>query len=99
VTLSRAIAQADSRRLRAHVRSCGICGRQSGTEAGFLRVLRFPLPILIPPTAPHSSGAGTIGQLVADVPSGLSLIPRQEIKKKGGGSTFITAALYHHSSL
>jgi hypothetical protein len=40
-----------------------------------LRVLRFPLPILIPPTAPHSSssGAGTIGQLVADVPSGLSL--------------------------
>jgi hypothetical protein len=26
-----------------------------GTEAGFLRVLRFPLPILIPPTAPYSS--------------------------------------------
>jgi hypothetical protein len=32
--------------------SCGICGGQSGTGAGFLRVLRFPLPILIPPTAP-----------------------------------------------
>jgi hypothetical protein len=28
-----------------------------------------------------SFGAGTIGQLVADVPSGLSLIPPQEIKK------------------
>jgi hypothetical protein len=29
-----------------------------------------------------SSGAGTIGQSVADVPSGLSLTPRQETKKK-----------------
>jgi hypothetical protein len=47
------------------VRSCGTCGGQSGIRAGFLRVLRFLLPILILPTAPHSSsssGAGTIGQ-------------------------------------
>jgi hypothetical protein len=29
-----------------------------------------------------SSGAGTLGQLVADVPSGLSLTPPQETKKK-----------------
>jgi hypothetical protein len=29
-----------------------------------------------------SSGAGTIGQQVADVPSGLSLTPRRETKKK-----------------
>jgi hypothetical protein len=29
-----------------------------------------------------STGAGTIGQLVADVPSGLSLTPPQETKKK-----------------
>jgi hypothetical protein len=48
---------------------------------------------------PHThhllSGAGTIGQLVADVPSGLSLTPPQETKKKklvswwigGGGPT------------
>jgi hypothetical protein len=57
------------------VRSCGICGGQSDTGAGFIRVLRFPLPILIPQTTPYSSssGAGTVGQLVADVPSGLSL--------------------------
>jgi hypothetical protein len=42
-------------RVRSQVRSCGICGGQSGTGASFLRVLWFPLPILILPTAPHSS--------------------------------------------
>jgi hypothetical protein len=68
--VGRAVAQAVSHRVptaaalvRTQVRSCGTCGGQGGTEAGFLRVLRFPLPILIPPTAPHSSGAGTMGQL------------------------------------
>jgi hypothetical protein len=56
-----AIAQAVSRRLptaaatvRSRVRSCGIYGERSGTGAGYLRVLRFPLPILIPPNAPYS---------------------------------------------
>jgi hypothetical protein len=37
-------------RLRA---ACGVCGGQSGTEAGFPRILRFPLPI-IPPISPSS---------------------------------------------
>jgi hypothetical protein len=37
--------------------SGGICGGQSGTGAGFLGVLRFPLPILIPQTTPHSSSS------------------------------------------
>jgi hypothetical protein len=57
-TFGRVIALAVSRRLstaaarvRARVRSCGICGGPIGTGAGFLRVLRFPLPILIPPIA------------------------------------------------
>jgi hypothetical protein len=46
------IAQAVSRwlptaaaRVRARVWSSGICGVQCGAEAGFLQVLRFPLPI------------------------------------------------------
>jgi hypothetical protein len=71
--------------IRAHVTSCGICGGQIGSGGGFFRLLRFPLPIFIPPTALHSSsisGANTIGQLVADVPSGLRLIPPQETKTK-----------------
>jgi hypothetical protein len=59
--LGRAIAQAVSRSLpttvawvRARVWSCGICGGQSVAGAGFLRVLRFPLPIFIPPIIPQS---------------------------------------------
>jgi hypothetical protein len=41
-------------RLQFQVRSCGIRGGQSGIGASFLRVLRFPLPILNPTTGPHS---------------------------------------------
>jgi hypothetical protein len=55
----RAVAQAVSRWLptaAAWVRArsaCGVCGGQSGTGAGFLRVLRFPVPI-IPSICPSS---------------------------------------------
>jgi hypothetical protein len=58
----RAIAQVVSRRfptaaarVRAQVRVRGICGGQSVTGARFVRVFWFFLPILIPPTVPHSS--------------------------------------------
>jgi hypothetical protein len=57
----RAIAQAVSRwlqtaaaRVQTRVWSSGICGGQSGAGAGFLLVLRFPLPIFIPPNSPSS---------------------------------------------
>jgi hypothetical protein len=57
----RAIAQEVSRwlptasaRVRARVLLSGICGGQSGAGAGFLRVLRFPLTIFIPPNSPSS---------------------------------------------
>jgi hypothetical protein len=50
---NRSLAQVVSRRLpitaarlRAQIMSCGICDGMSGTEAGFLRVLRFPLPLI-----------------------------------------------------
>jgi hypothetical protein len=57
--MGRAVAQAVSRwlptaaallRVRA---ACGVCGGHSGSGAGFLRVLRIPLPI-IPPMSPSS---------------------------------------------
>jgi hypothetical protein len=54
----RAAAQAVSRRLptmAARVRSCEICGGQSGTGVGFLRAFPSPLPIPILPIAPQSS--------------------------------------------
>jgi hypothetical protein len=63
--------------VQAQVKSCLICGGQSGIGAGFLQVLRpstdcstFIIIIIIQ--------AGTIGQLVANVPSELSLTPPQE---------------------
>jgi hypothetical protein len=59
--VGRAIAQAVSHWLptaaawvQSRVWSSEICGGQSGAGAGFLRVLRFPLPIFILPIAPQS---------------------------------------------
>jgi hypothetical protein len=90
--LGRVVAQAVSHWLptaadlvRALVRSSGICGGQSSIGTGFLRVLRFPLPV-IPTSAPHSSISIIRGWYnrpsSGDVPSGLSLIPSQVKKRK-----------------
>jgi hypothetical protein len=87
-----AIAQALSRwlptaadRVRTRVSSCGIWGGQSGAGAGFLRVLRFPLPIFISPISPQSPSSIIWGlynsPVVAAVPSGLSH-PTNNNKKK-----------------
>jgi hypothetical protein len=92
MNLGCAIAQTVSRWLpteaalfRARVQSCGICGGQSGAGAGFLRILRFPLPICIPPIAPQSPSSIIWGwynrPVVAAVPSGLSLTPLRIIKQ------------------
>jgi hypothetical protein len=63
----------------SRVWSCGICGGQSGAEAGFLRVLQFPLPIFIPPVAPQSLSSiiwrWYNRPVVTAVPSGLGLTP------------------------
>jgi hypothetical protein len=48
----------------------GICGGKSGAGAGFLRVLRFPLPIFIPPNSLSSESPGA---KVVDVPNGPSM--------------------------
>jgi hypothetical protein len=70
-SLGRAIPLAVSRwlptataRVRAWVWPSGICGGQSGAGAGFVRALRFPLTVFMPPNSPSSQspGAGTIGR-------------------------------------
>jgi hypothetical protein len=43
-----------------------------------------------------SSGAGKIGQTVADVPNGLSLTPPQEIKKLKGKLPFFPPSIYYN---
>jgi hypothetical protein len=87
----RATAQAVSRRhprrtvrVRDRVWSSGIYGGEIGAGAGFLRVLRFPLPTFIPPIAPQSPSSIIRGwynrPVVAAVPSGLSLTQVRIIK-------------------
>jgi hypothetical protein len=78
--MGRAIAQVVSRwlptaaaRVQARVWSYGIYGGQNGAGADFLRVLRFPVPIFIPPIAPKSPPSIIWGwynrPVVAAVPS------------------------------
>jgi hypothetical protein len=65
------------------VTACGTCGGSSGTGAGFLQVLGFPLP-MIPPTALHTSSSITRGWYSgpnsADAPSELNFTQPQEAK-------------------
>jgi hypothetical protein len=61
--------------VRARIRLCGVCGEQSYTGECLLRVLRFSYQFSIHQILHTHSAAGTMGQLVTDVPSGLSLTP------------------------
>jgi hypothetical protein len=54
-------------RVRSQVRLCGICGGLNGIVVGFLRVLRFPLPVLILPNFPHSSSSTIRGWYISAV--------------------------------
>jgi hypothetical protein len=67
-------------------RSCEICGEHSDDGSGFLRVLRFPLSIFIPPIGPQSPSYIIWGwysrPVVAEVPSGLSLTSLKIIIKQ-----------------
>jgi hypothetical protein len=83
----RAIAQAVSRwlptaaaRVRSRVWSSGICGGQSGGGAVFSEYFAFPCQSLFHKIL-HHLGQATIGQSVADVPSGSSWTP-PPIKRK-----------------
>jgi hypothetical protein len=83
--VSRAVAQAVSRWLptaAARVQSCGICGGQSGTGAGFLRVLRFPLPVFIPPISPSPPSPIIRGSYNRPVVAAVPKVPPRKLKKK-----------------
>jgi hypothetical protein len=91
---SRAIAWAVSRRrptaaarVRAQVRSCGFVVDRVVLGQVFSEYFGFPCQFSFHRLLIHhhlSSGASTVGQLVADVPSGLSVTPPQETNKMGG---------------
>jgi hypothetical protein len=61
-------------RVRAKVRSCGICSGQSGigTDSEYFGISHHSFHQLLHTHYHLSSGAGTTGQIVTDIPSGLS---------------------------
>jgi hypothetical protein len=75
--------------------SCGICGGRSGSRAGFLRVLQFPLPIIPPLLHTHHhlrTEADIIDQIMADVQSGLSPLHLKKLRKKKMGICLVSGS-------
>jgi hypothetical protein len=68
--------------VRAQVKSCKICGEKMALGQALYEYFGFPYQFSFYRRLHFhrhpSSGAGTIGQLVADIPSGLSLTPPRE---------------------
>jgi hypothetical protein len=79
-------------RVSAQVKSCEIYGGECGIRARFLRVLRFPLPLISTVPLYSPPGAGTIGKIMADVPSGPNLTKAQNRYRHGGGSNISAAS-------
>jgi hypothetical protein len=82
-----AVTQAVSLRLptaaaRARATYCGICAERSGIGQVFSEYFDFPCQSLFHQMLHNHrhllSGAGTIGQIVAAVPSGLNLTPTRD---------------------
>jgi hypothetical protein len=75
--------RSDSARVRSLVESYDICSEQSGTRACSLRLCQFPVLIVILPvlhTQPSfTSGAGTVGPRLANLPNGLGFAQPQII--------------------
>jgi hypothetical protein len=63
-------------RVRSQIKICGIFGGQSGIRVDFFNYFGILC------YHHHQPGADTTGQTMADVPSGLSLTPFQDIKKE-----------------
>jgi hypothetical protein len=85
----RAIAQVVSRwlptaaaRVQTRVYSCGICVWQNGAGSGFLWVLRFPLPIFIPPISPQSPSPIIRGWYNRSAVAAVPKVPAHKLKKK-----------------
>jgi hypothetical protein len=97
----RAITQEVSRwlptaaaRVRARVWQVGfVLDNISAAGAGSLQVLRFPLPIFIPPNSPSSQSpwAGTLGHSLAEVSSGPRSNPHYANKKTLAGQVRVLA--------
>jgi hypothetical protein len=72
--------------VRIQVRSYGICGGQSGTGGQvFSEYFSFPCHSFHQLLHTHHhppSGAGTVGQIEADIPSGLGYTLHQDNEKK-----------------
>jgi hypothetical protein len=82
--MGRAVAQAVSLWFptSATRAACRVCGGQSGTGAGFLRVLRFPLTIFIPSISPQSPSNIIRGWYNRPVVAAVPEDPSHKLKKK-----------------